>query len=76
MEKREILIRQNFFRQINSLVAYLVKPLISRNFCRKRMRENSLNFSTVTHSMHNCVEIAEILSHTFFATILLKQWIY
>ena len=41
VEKREILSHQNFFRPIklidwiNSLVSYLVKPLLSRNFCQK-----------------------------------------
>ena len=32
---------KKFFRQINSLVTYLVKPLLSRNFCQKCVRENS-----------------------------------
>ena len=32
VEKQEILSHQNFFRQINSLVTYLVKLLLSRNF--------------------------------------------
>ena len=32
------------FRQINSLVIYLVKPLLSRNFCQKYVRENFRNF--------------------------------
>ena len=35
------------FRQINSLVIYLVKPLLSRNFCQKYVRENFRNFHTV-----------------------------
>ena len=42
VEKREILshcTHQYFFRQINSLVTYLVKPLRSRNFCQKGVRE-------------------------------------
>ena len=34
MEKREILSHIKIFRQINSLVTYLVKPLFSRNFCQ------------------------------------------
>ena len=34
------------FRQINSLVTYLVKPLLSRNFCQKCVGENSRNFHT------------------------------
>ena len=47
MEKREILSHQKIFRQINSLVTYLVKPLISRNFRQNRVTENSRNFHTV-----------------------------
>ena len=42
VEKREIL-SLNFFRQINYLVISLVKPLLSRNFCEKSVRE-SLQF--------------------------------
>ena len=29
---------KKIFRQINSLVTYLVKPLLSRNFCSKSVR--------------------------------------
>ena len=57
-EKQEILsphcgkiqkftLTEKIFRQINSLVTYLVKPLLSRNFCQKCVRENSRNFHTV-----------------------------
>ena len=38
--KREILSHQKFFCQINSLVTYLVKVLLSRNFCQKYVIEN------------------------------------
>ena len=40
---------KKIFRQINSLVlvTYLVKPLLSRNFCQKCMRVNFRNFHTV-----------------------------
>ena len=38
---------KKIFRQINSLVNYLVKTLLSRNFCQKCMRENFRNFHTV-----------------------------
>ena len=37
-----------FFRQINSLVIYLVNALLSRNFCQKSVRVNLRNFHTVT----------------------------
>ena len=35
------------FRQITCLLISLVKMLLSRNFCQKRMRENFRNFHTV-----------------------------
>ena len=35
------------FRQINYLVISLVKTLLSRNFCQKRVRVNFRNFHTV-----------------------------
>ena len=38
MEKREIPFHRKKFRQINCLVK-LVKPLLSRNFCEKSLRE-------------------------------------
>ena len=38
---------QNFSRQINYLVILLVKSLLSRNFCQKRVRVNFRNFHTV-----------------------------
>ena len=47
MEKREILSHRKKNRQIDDLVIYLVKQLISRNFCEKTVRENFCNFDTV-----------------------------
>ena len=35
---------ENKFRQINYLVILLLKPLISRNFCEKSVKENFCNF--------------------------------
>ena len=35
---------KKIFRQINSLVNYLVKPLLSQNFCQKYVNENFRNF--------------------------------
>ena len=43
VEKREILSlsqKKKKFRQIHSLATYLVKPLLSRNFSQKCVREN------------------------------------
>ena len=45
-EKRGIRLHQKIFRQINFLVTYLVKPLLSRNFCQKCVIENFHNFHT------------------------------
>ena len=42
-----------FFRQINSLVIYLVNALFSRNFCQNTVRMNFRNFHTV-HSVEKC----------------------
>ena len=55
---------KQIFRQINSLVIYLVKTLLWRNFWQKCMRPNRSNF-------HN-VEITEILPNAFLAKISWK----
>ena len=57
---------QNFFRQITSLVIYLVNPLVSRNFCQKSVRVNSRNF----HSVHAIPAIPqkEIMTDTYVYT--------
>ena len=34
---------EKIFREIDSLVTSLVKPLLSRNFCQKSVRENFYN---------------------------------
>ena len=61
--------------QTNYLVISIVKPLLlSRNFWQKSVRVNFRNFHIVT--LYHSVEIAEILSHTFFAKISWKQWFY
>ena len=57
VEISEILSHRKKFREINSLVIHLVRPLLSRNFCQKSVRENFRNFHTV-----QC-EKREILSH-------------
>ena len=43
---REFSLTKKNFRQINSLVTYLVKTLFLRNFCQKCVRENSRNLYT------------------------------
>ena len=42
---------KKFFREIKSLVTYLVKPLLSRNFRQKSVRENLRNFHTVYYEL-------------------------
>ena len=44
---------QNFFRQINSLVIYLVNALLSRNFCQKSVIVNSNNFHITVWNLRN-----------------------
>ena len=53
---------KKIFREINSLVTYLVKPLLSRNFCQKSVRENFHKFHT-----------ALCTSEKFFQNILFKN---
>ena len=47
MEKRQFSLTEEIFREINSLLTYLVNSLLSRNFCQKSVRENFRNFHTV-----------------------------
>ena len=64
VEKREIISHRKIFRQINSLAKSLVKPLISRNFCRGKFLQIKLRFQPykgkkrrhmrlVLHRIHN-----------------------
>ena len=46
-KNKKFSLTKKIFRQINSLVTYLVKLLLSRIFCQKCVRENSHNFHTV-----------------------------
>ena len=62
ISKNLLSLTEKIFRQITILVISLVKVLLSRNFCQKRVRENSRNFHTVPHN----VEITGILSHMHF----------
>ena len=65
---------QKIFRQINSLLTYLVKPLLSRNICQKCVIANSRNFHTVHCAMHNFTA-ATIFSQIFRQiNVLLKNF--
>ena len=55
VEKREILSHRKLFRQSNSLATYLVKSLLSRNFCQKCVRENSRNF----HNRNSVIQVSQ-----------------
>ena len=46
VRKMKKLLSRKKFCQINDLVISLVKPLLSRNFCQKIIRENCRNFHT------------------------------
>ena len=71
VEKRDILSHQKKFRQINSLVTYLVNPLLSRNFYQKCVRENS---RTNFHTVHCTVNLTFIFDkNSVKATSLLKS---
>ena len=65
-----------FFRQINSLVIYLVNALVSRNFCQKSMRVNFRNFHSVQCTqcgkVKNLVSPKNISSNQLFVISLLK----
>ena len=65
VEKREILSHLKIFREINSLVTYLVKPMLSRNFYQKRVRENNRNFHNVMY--HSTVWEMQKFSLTLFS---------
>ena len=67
VEKREIHSHQEIFRQINSLVTYLVNPLLSRNICQKCVRENFRNFHTVGSEIlvfTHCVPHTQLCCHS------------
>ena len=75
--KREILSHWKKFRQINYLLISLalVKPLISRNFCKKSVRENWCNF----HTAHcECGKTRHSVPRNFFRQIALQllQWLF
>ena len=48
-KNEKFFLTKKIFRQINSLVTYLVKLLLSRNFYQNCVRENFRNFHTVQH---------------------------
>ena len=50
--KIKITLTKMFFRQINSLLIYLVNALFSRNFCQKSVRVNFRTFHTFAEKMN------------------------
>ena len=73
VERREILSHQKIFRQINSLLTPLVKPLISRNFCKK-LREKFRNFHTAQcGKMKNLLSLAIIFRQNIFRKMMISS---
>ena len=75
-----ILSHQKKFHEINSSVTYLVKPLLSRNFCQKCVRENSRNFYTVVSAQfgktRNSLSPKNISSNHLFSNLFSKTVIF
>ena len=75
VEKGKNYSHQKIFRQINSLVIPLVKPLLSRNFCQKCVIVYFRNFHTVAYvqpiSISWIIRAIEILHFLF---LLYKVW--
>ena len=67
VENEKFTLTQKIFRQINSLV----KPLLSRNFCQKCVRENSRNFHTVQCTF---VEVTESYCHKNSVKLVFSLW--
>ena len=53
-KNQKFTLTEKIFRQINYLVISLVKTLLSRNFCQKRVRVNFHNFHTVLQPHRKC----------------------
>ena len=51
VEKREIHCHANSFRQINFLVKFFSKKILSRNFCKKMVAVKFHNFHTVLYNV-------------------------
>ena len=64
VEKWKIHSHQNFFRQINSLVIYLVNALLARSFCQKSVRVIFCHFHIVRTP--HCGNSAKTLSRRHF----------
>ena len=65
---------EKIFRQINSLVICLVKPLLSRNFCRKNVRLKFHNFHTMHTALWVKIVIVWSLLHTAHFRALLQKY--
>ena len=73
-EKQEILSHQKIFREINSLVTSLVKPLISRNFCQnawERIKLNKIGFTKLLRLISQCGRIGKM---RFLFTFIWKMF--
>jgi len=75
--KKLSLTKINFVK--STLLSYLVKPLLSRNFCQKCVRENSRNFYTTLWILRNfCITIFWKISvkTTSLVKRLLQNWFH
>ena len=62
-------LNEKIFRQIISLVTSLVKPLLSRNFCQKGVRENFRNFHSVCGKVKNLLSPKKISSNQLYLVL-------
>ena len=73
VEITEIYSHREKFRQINDLVISLVKTLLSRYFCPKRVRGNIRNFHTVLWKLQKITLTEKKLSNQLFSISLVKN---
>ena len=76
VEKRKIHSHWKKFREIISLVTSLVKPLLSRIFCQKYVRENSYNFYTVSENLLSHFSEKNFVKALFLLNDLPKCWFH
>ena len=78
-KNKKLFLTEKIFREINSLVTSLVKTLVSRNFCQKRVRENTVwknDTFTLSHQkifLQTISVVIYIFSKTVTFTKLLRD---
>ena len=76
VEITEIYCHQKIFRQIAYLVISLVKMLLSRNFCQKRVTANFRNFHTVLWTINKFFRQTKATSATFGSNFTLQKYFF